>query len=169
MSWCGPHWVYLLWDCLFFQDLDVCFLPHTGAVLGHHFFKYLLYPFVCLFLMNPCNANVSALTWCCPPGPLPVVPSVFGPWDRFCRRVFSRTGEERWFQDDSSTLHLLYTFFFLLLHQLHLTLSDIRSQSFETPALNFLIFLSSLSFFLFSMCGFHFCVFQITSLFFCII
>ena len=40
-----------------------------------------------------------------------------------------------WFQDDSRTLHLLWTLFLLLLHQLHLRSSDIRSQRLGTPAL----------------------------------
>ena len=45
---------------------------------------------------------------------------------------FHRPGGEgrgwRWFQDDSSALHLLCTFFLLLLHQLHIRSSGIRSQ-----------------------------------------
>ena len=42
---------------------------------------------------------------------------------------------ERWFWDDSNALHLLYTLFLLLLHQLHLRWSGIRSQRFGTTAL----------------------------------
>jgi len=37
--------------------------------------------------------------------------------------------------DDLSTLHLLCTLFLLLLHQLHLRLSGIRSQRLRTPDL----------------------------------
>ena len=32
------------------------------------------------------------------------------------KTIFPRTGAGGWFQDDSSTLHLLYTLFLLLLH-----------------------------------------------------
>ena len=38
-----------------------------------------------------------------------------------------------WFQDDSSALHLLCTLFLLLLHQLHLRSSGIRSWRLGTP------------------------------------
>ena len=38
-----------------------------------------------------------------------------------------------WFQDDSSALHLLCTLFLLLLHQLHLRSSGIRSRRLGTP------------------------------------
>ena len=40
-----------------------------------------------------------------------------------------------WFQDDSSTLHLLCPLFLLLLHQLHLRSSGIRSWKLVTPVL----------------------------------
>ena len=40
-----------------------------------------------------------------------------------------------WFRDDSSTLHLLCTLFLLLLHQLQLRSSGIRSWMLGTPAL----------------------------------
>ena len=40
-----------------------------------------------------------------------------------------------WFQDDSSLLHVLGTFFLLLLHQLHLRSSGIRSWRLRTPIL----------------------------------
>ena len=42
---------------------------------------------------------------------------------------------EKWgrFQDDSSALHLLCTLFLLLLHQLHLRSSGIRSWRLGTP------------------------------------
>ena len=42
-----------------------------------------------------------------------------------------------WFQNDSISLHLLCTLFLLLLHQLHLRSSGIRSQRLGTPALLF--------------------------------
>ena len=41
-----------------------------------------------------------------------------------------------WFWEDSSTLHLLYTLFLLLLHQLHFQSSGIGSQRLGTPELN---------------------------------
>ena len=40
-----------------------------------------------------------------------------------------------WFQDDSSALHLLSTLFLLLLDQLHLISSGVRSWRLGTPAL----------------------------------
>ena len=50
----------------------------------------------------------------------------FGTGDQSVEDNFSMDGEKGWFQDDSSTLHLSCTLF-LLLHQLYLTSSDIRS------------------------------------------
>ena len=44
-------------------------------------------------------------------------------------------GGAGWFWDDSRALHLLCTLFLLLLHQLHFSSSDIRSQRLGTPAL----------------------------------
>ena len=44
-------------------------------------------------------------------------------------------GGSGWFWDDSSALHLLCTLFLLLLHQLHLRSSSIRSWRLGTPAL----------------------------------
>ena len=69
----------------------------------------------------------------------PGVPNLFGSWDQFRgRHLFHglRVGEgvgQGWFGDDSSTLHGLCTLF-LLLHQLHLRSSGIRSWSLGTPA-----------------------------------
>ena len=66
-----------------------------------------------------------------------VVPSLFGTRDQFCGREFfhgPRLGES--FQDDSSTLNLLWALFLLLLHQLHLRSSGIKSKMLGTPALN---------------------------------
>ena len=48
-------------------------------------------------------------------------------------------GKEGWFQDDSSTFHLLCTLFLLWLDQLHLRSSGIRSQWLGIPALEMLI------------------------------
>ena len=44
-------------------------------------------------------------------------------------------GDRGWFGDDSSTLHVLCTLFLLLLHQLHLRSSGMRSWMSGTPAL----------------------------------
>ena len=45
-------------------------------------------------------------------------------------------GHGQWlFQDESRALHLLSTLFLLLLHQLHLTPSGIRSRRLRTPDL----------------------------------
>ena len=56
------------------------------------------------------------------------VPKLFGTREQFHRRqFFPRTGVGEWFWDDSHMLHLLCTLFLLLLHQLHLRSSGIRS------------------------------------------
>ena len=47
-------------------------------------------------------------------------------------------GKRGWFQDDSSTQHLLDTLLLLLLHQLHLKSSGIRPRRLGTPALNWI-------------------------------
>ena len=45
------------------------------------------------------------------------IPNLFGTSNWFCRRqFFPWTRARGWFGDDSSTLHLLYTSFILLLH-----------------------------------------------------
>ena len=65
-----------------------------------------------------------------------VVPNLFGTWGLFhASKFFCRPGR-RWFWDDSSMLHLLCTSFLLLLHQLHLRSSGIRSQRLRTPDLD---------------------------------
>ena len=53
------------------------------------------------------------------------------------RKFFHRRGGGGgvWFWDDSNALHLLCTLFLLLLCQLHLISSGIRSQGLGTPAL----------------------------------
>ena len=67
------------------------------------------------------------------------IPNLFGTRDQFCgRQFFHEPGRGGWFQDDLSTLlsvHVLYTFFLLLLHRLHLKSSGIRSQRLGTPSL----------------------------------
>ena len=63
---------------------------------------------------------------------------IFPPTEGRGVAVWGVGGEEgwlRWSQDDSSTLHLLFTLFLLLLHQLHLRSSGIRSRKLGTPAL----------------------------------
>ena len=54
---------------------------------------------------------------------------------QFCGRQFFMDGGWGGCQDDSSTLHLLCTLFLLLLHQLCLRSSGIRSWRLETPEL----------------------------------
>ena len=56
------------------------------------------------------------------------------PRDGFHRRQFFYKPEWGWFWGDSSLLHLLYILF-LLLHQLHLRSSSIRSQMSGTPVI----------------------------------
>ena len=55
-----------------------------------------------------------------------VVPSLFG----------TRVKVRGWFQEDSSALHVLWTLFLLLLRQLHLRSSAIRTWRLGTPALD---------------------------------
>ena len=63
-----------------------------------------------------------------------MIPNLFGTRNRFNGRQFS-TGVGGWFEDVSSTLHLLYTLFLLLLTQLHLISSGIRFQRLGTSVL----------------------------------
>ena len=66
-----------------------------------------------------------------------MVPNLFGTRDWFCgRQFFPRLGMEGWFADDSSELHLLCTLFLLLLHQLHIRSSGIRSWRLGTRPLH---------------------------------
>ena len=66
-----------------------------------------------------------------------VVPNLLAPGTSFVEDNFStdRARGEGWFQGDSSTWHLLCILFLLLLNQLHLRSSGIRSQRLGTPAL----------------------------------
>ena len=68
-----------------------------------------------------------------------LVPNLFDTKDRFHgRQFFRRPGKGGWFQGDSNTLHLMCTLFLLLLliYQLHLRSSGIRSQRLGgTPVL----------------------------------
>ena len=69
-------------------------------------------------------------------GFMAAVPNLFGTRDQFQgRKFFHETWRERWFQDVSSTLHLLCTLFILLLHQIHLRSLGIRSQRLGTLVL----------------------------------
>ena len=52
------------------------------------------------------------------------------------KTIFPRTWVRGWFQDDLIPLHLLCTLFLLLLHQLHLRSSGIRSRRLGTPSLD---------------------------------
>ena len=36
MFWCGPLWADLIWDPLWFLDLDVCFLSQVREVFRNH-------------------------------------------------------------------------------------------------------------------------------------
>ena len=55
------------------------------------------------------------------------------------KTVFLWTRGWEWFQNNSNVLHLLCTLFLLLLHQPHLTSSDIISLNLGLPALNILV------------------------------
>ena len=75
---------------------------------------------------------------------IPAVPTVFGFRDSLHGRQFFHRPVGGggvgwgWFEDDSSALHLLCILFLLLLHQLHLRSSGIRSWRVGTPALGYL-------------------------------
>ena len=62
-----------------------------------------------------------------------VVPNLLGTKEWFCGGQFSTNWGRGWFQDDSSTLHLLCILFMLLLHQLHLRWPGSRSCRLRTP------------------------------------
>ena len=65
-----------------------------------------------------------------------VVLRLFGTRDWFCgRQFFYGLGWEGWFWDDSHALHLLCTLFLLLLHQLQLKSSVVRSGGLRPPTL----------------------------------
>ena len=61
-------------------------------------------------------------------------PTLFAPGIGFLEDNFSMEGG--WFWDGSRVFHLLCTLFLLLLHQLHLRSSGIRSQSLGTAGVN---------------------------------
>ena len=67
-----------------------------------------------------------------------VVLSLSGTRDQFCgrQRFYPLgVGVGGWFRDDASAVPLWCTLFLLLLHQLHLRSSGIRSQRLGTPTL----------------------------------
>ena len=65
------------------------------------------------------------------------VSTLFGTRDWFSgRQFFHKLGGTRCFGDDSSALHLFCTLFLLLLLQLHLRSSGIRSRKLGTPVLS---------------------------------
>lgn len=67
----------------------------------------------------------------------PAVPNIFGHQRPVLQKtIFPWTGMLGYFQHDSSTLYLLYTLILLLLYQLYIRSSDIRSRSLETPVLD---------------------------------
>ena len=61
-----------------------------------------------------------------------LVPKLFGIRDQFHGRQFLTDGVGRWFGDDARALHLLCTLFLLLLYQLHLRSSGVRSWRLGT-------------------------------------
>ena len=68
-------------------------------------------------------------------GQLQSIPNLFSPRDCFWGRLFfPQPGSKRWFGDNSGALHLLCTLFLLMLHQLQLRSSGIRSERLGTLA-----------------------------------
>lgn len=130
-----------MWTSLGLFSLGLSVLPGPGYLFppSHWgsfrplFLRITSLPFVCLSsFWNSCNVNVSALNLMLSPRSLTSGPQCFWPLGLVQKTVFSWTGEERWFQDDSNTLHLLWTL--LLFHQLQLRSSDIWSQRLGIPA-----------------------------------
>ena len=111
----------------------------------HTLCKFLAPAPLCSYCHNPFRSLPSPGPYQELPGSLfdysdssnPIAPNLFGPRDRFCERQFllPEWGEGGWFGDDSSALHLSCPLFLLLLHQLHLRSSGIRSWMLGTPAL----------------------------------
>ena len=63
-------------------------------------------------------------------------PTFLAPGTSFVEDNISRTGDGAWLWNDSGTLHLLCTLFLLLLYQLHLRSSGMRSWRLGTPNLS---------------------------------
>ena len=65
-------------------------------------------------------------------------PTIWTPGTNFMEENFSMdlvgVGEGEWFQDDSCALHVSCALFLLLLHQLHLRSSGVRSRRLGAPA-----------------------------------
>ena len=107
------------------------------------------WPLLSAFLESPDQPEAtmrgsSSLPWACSE-PCPhawssraASPTSLAPGTGFTEDKFSiDQGLGGWFQDGSSTIHLLCTLFLLLLHQLHLRSSGIRSWRLGTPALGY--------------------------------
>ena len=117
--------------------------------------KALLVPSVCALCLNTLNVHslctVRGMFYGCKTflgrsGPVsqekPFLdqwyPTFLAPGSGFVEgQFFHRLGLRRWFRDDSSALHLLCTLCLLLLHQLHLVSSGIRSRRLGIPALEY--------------------------------
>ena len=73
------------------------------------------------------STHTKQSLWCVPRWS----PAFLAPVTSFMEDSFP--GSEGWFENDSSTLHLLCTVFLALLYQLHFRSSGIRSRKLETP------------------------------------
>lgn len=56
VSWCEPLWADLVWDSLWFLDLDICFLSQVRGFFSYYSNKEVSPP-----PLGPCNVNVSIL------------------------------------------------------------------------------------------------------------
>ena len=106
--------------------------------LYRHFYGPFLSCVKNILLEKEKATHSSSLSWRIPlteePGELSFIGSQSQTRVSMCAHMGWR-GEGEWFRNDSSTLHLLCTLFLLLLYQLHLRSSGIRSWSLGTPAL----------------------------------
>ena len=93
---------------------------------------------VCVCVHARMCAHARALVCLNMLSPRTVIPNFYDIRDQFRgRQYFHRLEVGRWFQNDSSTLHVLHTLFLLLFHQLYLRSSGIRSWGLGTPALGY--------------------------------
>ena len=101
----------------------------STAPPGKLFYSLFKWTIVLLFFIVNCLNSLYQL-----------VPDIFGTRD-WChwKTGFLWIRGWEWFQNNSNVLHLLCTLFLLLLHQPHLTSSDIISLNLGLPALNILV------------------------------
>ena len=61
MCRCESLWIHLIWECLAFLDLDICYLSQIREVEAIISSTNLSNPFFCLSFWDPYNANIIPL------------------------------------------------------------------------------------------------------------